>query len=163
LHLRGVEDEILPDWAAHNGCASGPNVDRPAENLHVVRYQDCDQGADVVLYAFEGGPHAFYERDPGWEEISSVDLIWEFFVAHPIPAAQEPAPTPTPTSTTSPTQPSAAALSDVLPAVLPVALPATGAGGSSGGADVLAGIIAGLTTAAIALGGAAWWVRRRQL
>ena len=158
LRLRGVEDEILPDWAAHNGCATGPNVDRPAENLHVVRYQDCDQGADVVLYAFEGGPHAFYERDPGWEEISSVDLIWEFFLAHPMPAAQEPAPTPTPTpaSTTAAPQPAAD--------VLPIALPATGAGGSSGSAGAAgwpaAVLAAAIAAGAIALGGAAWWMRR---
>ena len=161
ITLRDIDDEIMPDWAATNGCDGVPTNQQVTPNVQLIRYQGCDEDATVELYVIAGGVHVWPGAadlpDPDVnDEIIANDLIWDFFVAHPMPAAQEPAPTPTrtpePAATTSLAQPSATALS--------AALPATGAGDSSGGAGVLAGIIAGITTAGIALGGAAWWVRR---
>ncbi len=159
--FRDIDDEVIPEWAAHNGCASVPTEEEAAPGVRRVRYAECDQGATVELYVVEdadgagpgteGGGHTW----PGAEdvlfsgvglttrEISATDLMWEFFQAHP-PPAQEPAPAPT----TAAPQPPATELS------------ATGADDSSSNAGVLAAIIAGITTAVIALGGAAWWVRR---
>ena len=158
LTWRDVDDEILPEWAAHNGCASVPTDEEVEENVRLVRYQECDEGATVELYVVEGGGHTWFGA-LGAGGISATDLMWEFFQAHPMPEAQEVAPTPTltpePAATTSPPQPSATAQS--------ATLPATGAGDGSGGAGVLAAIIAGISAAAIALGGAAWWLRRRRL
>ena len=158
---RDVDDEILPEWAAHNGCASVPTDEQVSENVRLVRYQECDEGATVELYVIEGGGHTWFGALGDTQDINATDLMWEFFQAHPMPAAQELAPTPTrtpePAATTSPAQPSATALS--------AALPATGAGDSSGGAGVAGGQVAVLAAAiaagAIALIGAAWWVRRR--
>ncbi len=132
----------MPEWAAHNGCASAPAEEQAAPGVRLVRYADCDQGATVELYVIEdadgagpgteGGGHTWPGAGevpfPGagltTHEISATDLMWEFFLAHPMSAAQEPTPTPTPASTTSPSQPTAT----VLPA-----LPTTGTGGSYGG------------------------------
>lgn len=150
LHLRSVEDEIMPDWAAYNGCDSTPTVELPRDDLHVVRYGGCDLDADVVLYAFEDGPHTWYERYPPWEEISSVDLMWEFFQAHPLRSAQPAAATPTP-ATNNGQAPTATS------EVLDVGLPDTGSGG--GGASP-AGWVLALGAAGAALVGAAWYVRR---
>ena len=157
--FRSFEDEIMPEWAAHNGCDSTPVEEQVTQNVRLLRQENCDEDATLELYVVEGGGHVWPGAIGATQEISATDLMWEFFQAHPMPAAQELAPTPTrtpePAATTSPAQPSATALS--------AALPATGAGDSSGSAGVLAGIIAGITTAAIALGGAAWWMRRRRL
>lgn len=150
--FRDIDDEILPQWAERNGCASVPTDEQVTKGVRLVRYEECDQGATVELYVIEGGGHTW----PATPEISATDLMWEFFQAHALAAAQEPTPTPTPAATTSPSQPTATAL-PALPTT------GTGAGDGSGGAGVLAGIIAGISAAAIALGGAAWWLRRRRL
>ena len=151
--FRSFEDEIMPEWAVHNGCDSTPVEEQVTQNVRLLRHENCDEDAPLELYVVEAGGHTWPGAIGATEEISATDLMWEFFLAHPMSAAQEPTPTPTPASTTSPSQPTAT----VLPA-----LPTTGTGGSYGGAGVLAGIIAAITTAAIALGGAAWWVRRRR-
>ena len=74
------------------------------------------------------------------QEISATDLMWDFFVAHPMPADTEPQPTAT---------------------VADVAAPTTGAGPGSGDTTgVPAGVIAVLA-GLMALGGAAWYARVR--
>ena len=174
LTRRDVDDEILPEWAAHNGCASAPAEEQAAPGVRLVRYADCDQGATVELYVIEdadgagpgteGGGHTWpgstFVLPPETKarigltthEISANDLMWDFFQAHALPAAEEPAPTPT----SSVPQPTATALS--------VALPATGAGGSSGGANSAGWVIVATAAAVmVALGGAAWYARRRVL
>ena len=66
------------------------------QNVRLVRYQDCDEGATVELYAIDGGGHqwpgARFELPvPNFgtatHEISANDLMWDFFEAHPLPAA----------------------------------------------------------------------------
>ncbi len=89
-----IEDEKMPEWAAHNGCASVAMEEQVTQNVRLVRYQDCDEGATVELYAIDGGGHqwpdARFEFQPqnfgtATHEISANDLIWDFFVAHPLP------------------------------------------------------------------------------
>ena len=91
---QSIEDEYIPGWAAHNGCASVPMEEQVTQNVRLVRYQDCDEGATVELYAIDGGGHqwpdATFEFLPqnfgsATHEISANDLIWDFFVAHPLP------------------------------------------------------------------------------
>ncbi len=93
-----IEDEYIPGWAAHNGCASVPVEEQVTQNVRLVRYEECDDGATVELYAVDGGGHqwpdATYElpdRDFGTaiHEISANDLMWDFFAAHPLSAARE--------------------------------------------------------------------------
>ncbi len=88
-----IEDEKMPEWAAHNGCASVPMEEQVTQNVRLVRYQDCDEGATVELYVIDGGGHqwpdARFEFQPqnfgtATHEISANDLIWDFFVAHPL-------------------------------------------------------------------------------
>ena len=86
--LRSIEDEHIPGWAAHNGCASVPMEAQVTQNVRLVRYQDCDEDATVELYVIDGGGHqwpdATFEAQPqkfgsATHEISANDLMWDFF------------------------------------------------------------------------------------
>ena len=161
--FRDIDDEIMPEWAAHNGCTSGPSTEQATENVQLLRYEGCNKDATLVLYVIDGGDHVW----PGAEdfpdpdvadEISANDLIWEFFLAHSMPAAQ-PASTPTPslTSTLSPTSTATAPqlTAEVLPAVLPAA-------GGSAGPGIAGWLVAALAGAgAVTLAGATWYAKRR--
>ena len=90
---RSIEDEYIPDWAAHNGCASVPMEEQVTQNVRLERYQDCDEDATVELYVIDGGGHqwpdATFEAQPqkfgtATHEISANDLMWDFFEAHPL-------------------------------------------------------------------------------
>ena len=92
--LGSIEDKHIPGWAAHNGCASVPMEEQVTQNVRLVRYEECDEGATVELYVIEGGGHqwpdARFDAQPqkfgtATHEISANDLIWDFFVAHPRP------------------------------------------------------------------------------
>ena len=94
--LGSIEDEHIPGWAAHNGCASVPMEEQVTQNVRLVRYEECDEGATVELYAIDGGGHqwpdARFEFQPqnfgsATHEISANDLIWDCFEAHPLSAA----------------------------------------------------------------------------
>ncbi len=92
---RSIEDEYIPGWAAHNGCASVPMEEQVTQNARLVRYEECDEGATVELYAIDGGGHQWPDATfdlplPNFgtatHEISANDLMWDFFEAHPLSA-----------------------------------------------------------------------------
>ena len=80
----GVE-AAFDGWGGHNGC--GPRREsRVAASVAQLTYagRDC---SDVVLYRIDGLDHSW----PGAiytdrEEGTANDLIWAFFVGHPLPA-----------------------------------------------------------------------------
>ena len=57
--FRSFEDEIMPEWAAHNGCDSTPVQEPVTANVRLVRYEGCDENATVELYVVEGGGHTW--------------------------------------------------------------------------------------------------------
>jgi len=155
--FRDIDDEIMPEWAAHNGCDSVAVEEQVTENVRLVRYQACDEGATVELYVVEGGGHTWPDATVDFpeeflgvttHEISANDLMWNFFVAHPLAAPAEAAPTAVP--------PEPSATSAV------VVAPSSGNGpGSGGNARLLTGFIAAVTAGAVAFASAAWYARRR--
>ena len=79
----------LASWGRHNGCEPGMHDSQVSANVTRWAFEGCD-GADVVLYAVDGGGHTW----PGAEdeaggvgatthEIGASELMWEFFAAHP--------------------------------------------------------------------------------
>ena len=171
-----IEEIVIPAWAEHNGCETTTEQDPVPGTVGVrlVRSEDCEDDATVELYVIfdadpetpgeQGGGHTWPASTlvlpPDFEallglitpEISANDLMWDFFMAHPMPLVQ-PAATLTPTQTAPLPQPTATALP---------ALPTTGNGGSSGGAD-FAGWLTAAIAGALAFLGAAWYARRRWL
>jgi polyhydroxybutyrate depolymerase len=121
MHFHGTEDAIVPfngpddstpesvrfqsveetvrAWAAADDCPSEPAItdepDRVDDGTTVKRWSfgPGTEGAEVILYAIEGGGHTW----PGYDtllkkalgrsthEISANDLMWEFFRKHPLP------------------------------------------------------------------------------
>jgi polyhydroxybutyrate depolymerase len=87
--------DITAAWAARNNCSPTPSEVRVASDVNLVRYL-CPRGAEVGLYRVEGGGHAW----PGSEfsraiesavgfttfSIHASDIIWDFFIHHPMPA-----------------------------------------------------------------------------
>lgn len=88
------EEDAVRDWAQHNGCNLAPAVEQTTANVRHIVYSGCQQGANVELYSINGGGHTWPGAaidaapavlGPTTHEISATDLIWDFFVAHPMP------------------------------------------------------------------------------
>ena len=69
--------EALAGWAAHNGCETDAIFEDDAGPLSTLRYQDCDNGAEVRLVRIDGLGHV-WARD----EIDATAAMWEFFERH---------------------------------------------------------------------------------
>lgn len=83
-------DDVMSEWAAHNGCTSGRKETQLADQVRLVSYLSCEEDATVELYVEDGGGH----RWPRWtttNEMSANGLIWEFFQAHPMGHGVDPA------------------------------------------------------------------------
>jgi polyhydroxybutyrate depolymerase len=115
LHVRHVENEIMPEWAAHNGCDEAGSIAPVTEHARRVTYEGCT--AATELYVIEGGIHVWPGADdlkpPDInDEIVANDVIWSFFESQVL--AADPEPTATASAPTATSQ--------------PAALPSTGAG-----------------------------------
>lgn len=81
-------------WAHRDGCAAKPSVTRVAASVTKTAYKSCRDGADVVLYTEEGTGHTWpgskamdaivSVTGPVNHDISADDLLWSFFMAHPL-------------------------------------------------------------------------------
>lgn len=103
-----VAGTVIPAWATHNGCTS-LTVQDPLPGTTGVRLEShggCSDGASVDFYVVfdadqvtpgdQGGGHTWpgsgFVLSPGLEaivglqtqEISANDLMWDFFLAHPL-------------------------------------------------------------------------------
>ena len=75
----GVEDVAL--WAELNGCLPSPVSYFKNPRAECVRYEGCDDGADVELCTINGGTH-WWPPGPAY---SQTDATLEFFLDHPMP------------------------------------------------------------------------------
>ncbi len=111
IHFHGTDDEPNPYnggetpggvqfisvadaiqfWVDFNGCPIDPQQSESGNVIHNI-YAPCQSDSSVELYTVTGGKHAW----PGGEavsqrmgeptlEISATILMWEFFLAHPMP------------------------------------------------------------------------------
>jgi polyhydroxybutyrate depolymerase len=82
------------DWAARNGCGDAPAELPPTGEVTGIRYGECRDGAEVILYTIHGGGHAWPGSRPlpEWlvgrttQDIDATAVMWEFFLRHPIPS-----------------------------------------------------------------------------
>jgi polyhydroxybutyrate depolymerase len=90
-------EEYIQTWAGKNGCSGTPSVTLQKGESTCVTYARCDDDADVSLCTLAGGGHTWpggkyasnmqYYHDtvgPISTDMSANDVMWEFFVAHPL-------------------------------------------------------------------------------
>ena len=99
--FRDVDDEIMPAWAAHNGCTTGPTTTLAAPGVDLIEYGGCTDAATVQLYAVwdwdgagpatTGGTHTWpgspFTPSGETEEIDATDLMLAFFSNFTVPCA----------------------------------------------------------------------------
>ncbi len=104
-----IEDAAA--WAANHVCGSTPESLTAAPGVRRVRYSSCNDGAEVQVYIVEdadgagpgvdGGGHTWPGAsidleliNPNFgkttQEISANDLMWDFFLAHPLSSSPLP-------------------------------------------------------------------------
>lgn len=86
-------EEVMADWAAANGCATGPIDDAVGEAVVRRSWTDCEAGADVVFDIIDGGGHTW----PGsthaaaavpeafgatTDEVDATAELWAFYEGH---------------------------------------------------------------------------------
>jgi polyhydroxybutyrate depolymerase len=87
----GPVDTAIQYWVNFNRCPTQPQTIESGSIRHDI-YSPCESGSAVELYTIAGGKHAW----PGGEavnqaigepnmEISATNLMWEFFLSHPMP------------------------------------------------------------------------------
>jgi len=95
LTFKSVEDSVAT-WVKLNGCCPEPQIeelpDTADDGTKVTRktYRS-DRGAEVVLVTVTGGGHTWPGRQLPFglmgrstRDISATDMIWDFFVRHPL-------------------------------------------------------------------------------
>ncbi|MEE8638718.1 MAG: PHB depolymerase family esterase [Candidatus Margulisiibacteriota bacterium] len=89
----GVEESVS-GWVTKNGCNKAPLTDQISSVVTKLNWKNCNNGAEVIFYRVEDGGHTW----PGspivltqfWagktnKDINASQLIWNFFMAHPLP------------------------------------------------------------------------------
>lgn len=91
-------EKSIQAWVKANGCREEPAVDtlpdKAKDGTKVVRkvYGGGKAGAEVILILIEGGGHTWPGREAyakvlgkSTKNISANDMMWDFFLAHPMP------------------------------------------------------------------------------
>ncbi len=85
-------DSVMRHWAHRNGCSVGPDSFFNEKGALRQRWSRTDDSCEVVFWTLEQGRgHAWPGTPTASTELSANDLMWEFFMAHPIPV-KEPEP-----------------------------------------------------------------------
>ncbi|HEY5875308.1 MAG TPA: hypothetical protein VIT64_08410 [Ilumatobacteraceae bacterium] len=88
--------DIAQSWAARNGC-TGPELESAVSVDVALLTYGCPAGAEVELYRVDGGGHSWPGSDfsaqvvsvigPTTFSIDANEVMWAFFMAHPLPAS----------------------------------------------------------------------------
>jgi len=84
IYFIGAE-EWTAMWAVFNGCAHPPETIPARGDVSGMRYTDCDEDADVILYTVDGGGHTWPGGMPlvvtgkTTNDISATEEMWKFF------------------------------------------------------------------------------------
>jgi polyhydroxybutyrate depolymerase len=85
--------EMINKWVRLLGCQSSSHVVREEHPVKGVAHGPCKQGSEVILYTVEGMGHRWPGGKglppesivgKGSDRLKATNLIWSFFVQHPI-------------------------------------------------------------------------------
>jgi polyhydroxybutyrate depolymerase len=85
--------QFAEGWALRDGCDLDPDTLPSQGDTDGIRYGGCADGAEVVFYTIRGGGHTWPGGVPlpafitgrTTEDIDATQLMWEFFLRHPMP------------------------------------------------------------------------------
>lgn len=90
-------DHSIKAWVKANGCAAEPVVTtipdqaRDGTTITCKTYGSGKEGSEIVLFEIHGGGHTWPGQQPrlnflgkSTKNISANDLMWDFFVKHPM-------------------------------------------------------------------------------
>lgn len=91
VHVSVEEDVSF--WLGRDGCTPVVTESWRAGDAELTAYEQCEEGAAVVLVTLHGGGHAWpggslvceTALGPMNEDISASEMMWDFFAAHPLP------------------------------------------------------------------------------
>lgn len=87
-HYNSPQDSVQTAFALHANCVVLNDTLQHDAVMTVVRWHDCDCGAEVLLYMTQDGGHSWPGGtqtpigDPPSQAISANDLMWDFFEQH---------------------------------------------------------------------------------
>ncbi|QIQ01514.1 alpha/beta hydrolase family esterase [Streptomyces liangshanensis] len=81
----------LAAWAQRDSCAATPRTSRIKPNVVHQVWSSCAGGSTVEHYRIEDGGHVWPATTPNGDTatpttIDATPLVWDFFLAHPMPA-----------------------------------------------------------------------------
>jgi polyhydroxybutyrate depolymerase len=91
--IHGVEHSV-GKWVEANDCDDSAKTTKISDVVTKLTYSNCRDGAEVIFYQIEDGGHTWpgspITLTASWagktnRDIVAIDLIWEFFMAHPMP------------------------------------------------------------------------------
>lgn len=91
--VHGVEYSV-GKWVEVNDCDDSAKTTKISDVVTKLTYSNCRDGAEVIFYQIEDGGHTWPSTPTpstaSWagitnKDIVATDLIWEFFMAHPMP------------------------------------------------------------------------------
>jgi polyhydroxybutyrate depolymerase len=108
LAFHGLDDNVVPyeggrqvaleppieewaaGWASRDGCNPTPAKTTPVETVTVRAWSGCEGGAEVVLYTLADHGHswpgsAVMPRNITSQAVNATDIMWDFFMKHPMP------------------------------------------------------------------------------
>ena len=83
-------DSVMETWAEWDSCDVGPDTFFNGPNSFRQTWSQSEGDVEVVFWTTEDGGHSWPGVPGGSQAISANDLMWDFFVAHPMPGAEEP-------------------------------------------------------------------------
>ncbi len=113
ISLHGTDDPVVPftgtnienglpdindwarGWAERNNCTPDTVIDDDStDTIEILRYTDCDDEAEVILYSIIGGGHTWpgnVPQGPSFllgstnDEIIAGEVMWQFFREYALP------------------------------------------------------------------------------
>lgn len=84
MHYLSV-NESISYWVEYNDCNPVPDVNKSESGNVIVRtYSNGSDNSEVKLYTIVNGAHDWFgSKNSDISEVSTTDLMWEFFELHP--------------------------------------------------------------------------------
>jgi polyhydroxybutyrate depolymerase len=81
---------VLNYWINFNGCSTSPDTILKVPGAIGIKWNAISNTADVILYSTDIGGHSWPGGGAYWTTpstaVSATDLMWDFFVQHPLSA-----------------------------------------------------------------------------